>query len=625
MKKKRLGEVLRERGHLSGTDLNKALQDQQGELLHLGELLLQRGLVPKSDLISALAEVSSIPYVDCAGVHVDPEALKLIPHAMAKRCFVLPLGIQQSSLVVVMAEPQNLLILDELRFKTGRQIIPRLGFRTEIEAAIGKYYYDLEPDAAIAVPIVTPALDDQRIEFVSYSEQQRNIDAMREMEAELHQKSKTTPAVQLVASLIQAAAAKRASDIHIEPQAADTPVRFRVDGMLREYLKIPRALNNSVASRIKILSDMNIAERRAPQDRRFLVKVADRHFDLRVSTLPTQYGEKIVMRLLETDAPLQDFPTLGFPDRISECLQQMLSLPQGMILVTGPTGSGKSTTLYSSLNVVRKSSVNIITVEDPVEYAVPGLNQVQVNTKAGLTFASCLRSMLRQDPDVIMVGEIRDRETAEIALKAAQTGHLVLSTLHTNDSISAVTRLLDLGIPGFQIAASMSGIIAQRLIRKLCSCRKSAPPTPEITARLLQAGITGLPQQWNTTNGCEECDLTGYKGRIGIYEMLVIDDALRPVISKGGRNDAIRTLARSNGMRLMHEYALEHVRQGLTKIEEVLRVVPLEPSNAIACSSCRRELSPAFLFCPFCGEKKTPREASPSPQRSPVALGVVDQ
>jgi type IV pilus assembly protein PilB len=400
---------------------------------------------------------------------------------------------------------------------------------------------------------------------------------------------------------------------------------LRVDGILREHQRIPRALQNSVASRIKILSDMDIAERRAPQDGRFLVKISGHRFDLRVSTLPTQYGEKVVMRLLDADAPMQDFSTLGFPEWIASRLKQMLALPQGMILVTGPTGSGKSTTLYSCLNLVRKPSVNIVTVEDPVEYAVPGLNQVQVNSKAGLTFASCLRSILRQDPNVIMIGEIRDKETAEIALKAAQTGHLVFSTLHTNDSISAVTRLVDLGIPAFQIAASMTGIIAQRLLRRLCSCHKPAPVSPEYIAELAQAGVSAPCNLRNSAIGCDECDLTGFKGRIGIYEMLVLDDAIRLAIRDGGRIDAIRALARAGGMRLMHEYALEHVLQGLTTLEEVQRVVPLEQVALAHCASCHRELSSTFLFCPFCGERRMDQEPLVSSESPAVEIGAVTE
>jgi type IV pilus assembly protein PilB len=602
MKKKRLGDVLRERGHISPAELTKAIEEQQGKLIHLGELMLQSGAVAKKDLGAALTEVTRVPYVDCDNVEPDPEVLKLLPHSVAKRCSVFPLHCQGKKLVVVMAEPQNLATLDELRFTTGMDVITRLAFRSEIQSAVDKWYGQVEEaEATAAEAISTPANADPGMEFISSSSLQRNIDAMQEMQAELMQKS--TPAVRLVASTITAAATKMASDIHIEPQSTDTIVRLRVDGMLRDFQRIPRSLQNSLVSRIKILADMDIAERRAPQDGRFLVKISGRRVDLRVSTLPTQYGEKVVMRLLESDAPAVPFSTLGIPPEIAESLSRILAQPQGMLLVTGPTGSGKSTTLYSSLTRLRKPSVNIITVEDPVEYAVPGLNQVQVNTKAGLTFANCLRSILRQDPNVIMIGEIRDKETAEIAIKAAQTGHLVLSTLHTNDSVAAVTRLLDLGVPGFQIATSVTGIIAQRLVRRLCVCHDEIPAAPEYITRLRQVGVVNPPHKQSIPAGCDVCDLTGYKGRIGIYEMLVLNDELRSAVRGGSRNDEVRSVARQNGMRLMQEYALDRVCEGLTTLDEVLRVVPFEPIRAVNCASCHRELSPAFAFCPFCGNK----------------------
>jgi len=623
MKKKRLGEVLRERGHVSPTDLNKAIEDQQGKLIHLGELMLERGVVTKGDLAAALTEVTHVPYVDCENIEIDPEVLKLLPHAVAKRCCVLPIMAQGNKLVAAMSEPQNLHIIDELRFMSGMDIVPRLAFRGEIEAAVDKWYGAVAEQEAAVAEAIAPATEDPGMEFISSSSLQRNIEAMQEMQAELLHKS--TPAVRLVASTIAAAAEKQASDIHIESQSTETVIRLRVDGMLRDFQRIPRTLHNSVVSRIKILADMDIAERRAPQDGRFLVKISGRKIDLRVSTLPTQHGEKVVMRLLESDAPMQDFGALGLAPEIAEGLSRLLAMPQGMILVTGPTGSGKSTTLYYSLNVVRKPTVNIITVEDPVEYAVPGLNQVQVNTKAGLTFASCLRSILRQDPNVIMVGEIRDRETAEIAIKAAQTGHLVLSTLHTNDSVSAVTRLLDLGIPGFQIATSVTGIIAQRLVRRLCACRDEVPVSPEYASRLAQAGVLDPPPSQRVAIGCDYCDLTGYKGRIGIYEMLLLDDAIRQAVRSGGRNDEIRTLARNNGMKLMQEYALDRVRQGQTTLDEVLRVVPFEAIHATYCASCRHELSPAFVYCPYCGEKKSGAESSSSPHDSLVGQGAHDE
>ncbi len=625
MKKKRLGEVLRERGHVSAADLNRALQEQQQDkLLHLGELMLQRGLVAKQDLVSALMVVSQVPYFDCTAAEIEPEILKLIPAAMARRCRALPVGLQSSELIVAMAEPQNLQHIDELRFKTGKVIVPRLAFRAEIDAAIAKYY-GREEQADRSWPIAAEAEQDRGIEFISSSEQKRNIEAMREMQVELSQKAKTTPAVLLVASMIKAAAAKGASDIHVEPQTSDLAIRFRVDGLLREYQRVPRSLQNTVASRIKILSDMDISERRAPQDGRFLVKIGDRRIDLRVSTLPTQHGEKVVLRLLESSAAQANFSSLGIPPFLEERLKRMLVLPQGTILVTGPTGSGKSTTLYSALIFVRRPSINIITVEDPVEYAVPGLNQVQVNSKAGVTFATCLRSILRQDPNVIMIGEIRDRETAEIALKAAQTGHLVLSTLHTNDSISAVTRLLDLGVPAFQIASSITGIIAQRLIRRLCSCHRTAPASAEFMRQLRLAGISQPPAMQEIPNGCDECDLTGYKGRIGIYEMLALDDSVRAAIRDGGNGDDLRRLARRDGMKLMHEYALEQVCGGLTTLDEVERVVPIERMKIAVCTACQRDLAGNFLFCPYCGAHVTV-EAEPKPaDYEVVAQDVVNR
>jgi type IV pilus assembly protein PilB len=621
-KKKRLGEILHERGHVSAADLHKVLQDQQGKVVRLGELLLQRRMVSKSDLIAALGEVTTVPYVDCSQLQVPLEVLRTIPVAMARRCSMLPIKLEGGKLTVVMAEPQNLQIIDELRFKTGREIVAQFGFHDELRTAIDRLYPG-EVQAAPETPVEQSAQDTEGMEFISSSEQQRNIEAMREMQAELLQKSKTTPAVLVVASMIKAAVRRAASDIHIEPQSGETSIRFRVDGILREFQRIPKALQHSVASRVKILSDMDISERRQPQDGRFLVKIGGRRVDLRVSTLPTQYGEKVVMRLLESEAPLKDFATLGFPPVIAEQLLKMLRLPQGMILVTGPTGSGKSTTLYSALNLVRKPSINIITVEDPVEYMVPGLNQVQVNTKAGLTFASSLRSILRQDPDVIMVGEIRDKETAEIAIKAAQTGHLVLSTLHTNDAVGAVTRLMDIGVPAYQLAAAVTGIVAQRLVRRLCSCRRTVPATPDFISQMLLVGVTTSPGALQSVpTGCDECDLTGYKGRIGIYEMLAFNDSIRSAVREGGRNDEIRALAQRNGMRLMHEYALDRVQEGLTTLDEVQRVVPIEQSPTTNCPSCRRVLSGSYVFCPHCGEKTPGHGASAGHQERPEEQGV---
>jgi type IV pilus assembly protein PilB len=625
MKRKRLGEVLQERGKISAANLQELFLEQGSKAIRLGELILERELVDKPSLIEALEEVCRVAYLDCSTVQCEKAALQAVPGALAERLAVLPIRIDHSTLIVAMAEPQNLSIIDELRFTSGKEISPRLAFRSEILAAIAWHYKQTESPAQAAD--MAPSQEGIKetgpeMEFISTSSRQANRDAIQEVQAELNHRK--TPAVRLVSLIIQNAMSKQASDIHIEPQAAATVVRIRVDGVLRELASVPKNLQNSLISRIKILSDMDISERRAPQDGRFMVAVGPRKLDMRVSTLPTQFGEKVVMRLLEASAPLLSFADLGFPQDIADRISQLVSLPQGMILVTGPTGSGKSSTLYSALNLLRRPAVNIVTVEDPVEYALPGINQVHVNSRAGLTFASCLRSILRQDPNVIMVGEIRDLETAEIAMKAAQTGHLVLSTLHTNDSISAVVRLLDLGIPDYLIASSVTGILAQRLVRKLCSCHTFERLTPEYAARLAEAGSTQEPEKIAAARGCELCDHTGYKGRIGIYELIAIDESIRSVLRGSFKPDLLRNAARANGTRWTQEDALEKLYLGITTLEEIQRVVPFETVAPAECDECGRELMITFHFCPFCGiKRKTGGPASHSESPFVITNGAL--
>jgi type IV pilus assembly protein PilB len=608
MKRKKLGEILQDRGHISAEDLHQLFEEQKGKMVRLGELILERGLVDKPALVKALEEASRVPYLDCSTLPCDLLVLQSVPKSMAVRLDVLPFRAEKGRLIVVMAEPQNIATINELRFTTGKEISPRLGFRAEILSGIIRNYDLLEAAAPSpqdpAAEDTAPATD-AAMEFISTSSRQANREAIQEIQAELNQKK--TPAVRLVSEIVHTALEKQASDIHIEPQAAATVVRIRVDGVLRELESVPRAVQNSLVSRIKILSDMDIGERRAPQDGRFMVAVGQRKVDMRVSTLPTQYGEKVVMRLLEASAPILSFTDLGLPQDVASRLMQAISLPQGMLLVTGPTGSGKSTTLYSVLNLLRKPAVNIVTVEDPVEYALPGINQVHVNTRAGLTFASCLRSILRQDPNVIMIGEIRDLETAEIAMKAAQTGHLVLSTLHTNDSIAAVARLLDLGIPEYLIASSVTGILAQRLIRKLCACHGHQQVTAENAERLAAIGWTHPPQRIPCPKGCDKCDRTGYRGRVGIYELLSIDDSVRSILRGGYRPDLVRIAARAAGMRSMQEDALSKLQTGVTTLEEILRVVPTESLAGSGCERCGHELAPSYGFCPYCGTRRAAR------------------
>ncbi len=622
MKKKRLGETLLERQSISADRLEESLEEQRAHSVFLGELLFKRNLVAKEDLVAAIEDVTAVPYVDARFASIDPDLLEIIPRALAARFCVLPLAREGKGIVTLMSEPQNLRIIDELRFLTGSEIYPRFGFRTEINTAIEEHYP--------AAPVVTPEkkfskilaeVDLSKMKFVTIDSSERQKAAMKEFQAELRKEK--TPAVRLVSGMLAAAAEKKASDIHIEPQALSTVVRIRVDGILQELGQIPNELQTSLVSRVKILSDMDIAERRVPQDGRFLVQIGERSLDFRVSTLPSQYGEKVVMRVLDPTATRVSFRDLGFSDANTKVLANLLSAPQGMVLITGPTSSGKTTTLYAALNAIRKPTINIITVEDPVEYKLEGITQVQVNPRAGRTFASCLRSILRQDPNVIMVGEMRDGETAEIAMQSAQTGHLVLSTLHTNDSVAAITRMLDLNVPAFLMISSVSAIIAQRLVRRLCGCRREEAVTADFAAQLIASGIDATGALRYAAVGCPDCDFTGYKGRTGVYEMLVFDDAIRKAIRAGERDDMIRSRARSAGMHLMQEDGMQKVKDGVTTLEEVLRVIPFESTLAQRCSRCNRALAASFGFCPYCGAQSQLASASPAPDTTTTTTAGV--
>jgi type IV pilus assembly protein PilB len=604
--RKKLGELLRERGLISADDLSTALEEQQRKLILLGEVLLERNLVSRDDLVASLEEVTRVAVVDCLSVEVDPKALKLIAHEVAAKHCVLPIGFEGNGVIVAMAEPQNLQTIDELRFRTGKLISPRLGFRREIITAIENHYGASGPTRQQEPKPETLILDDVEaghVEFLCSSTRQSNQLALQELQAELH--GKPTPAVRLVSAAIAAAVEKDASDIHIESQAGGMVIRMRVDGILRELTHVPAELRTTVISRVKILADMDIAERRKPQDGRIVVRVGKKNLDLRISTLPTHHGEKVVIRLLDPSAPRLLFSDLGMSADICESLDRVLHRPQGMLLVTGPTGSGKTTTLYAGLNQLRSPSVNIVTVEDPVEYMLEGVNQVQVHVKAGLTFAQCLRSILRQDPNIIMVGEIRDGDTAEIALKAAQTGHLVLTTVHTNDSTAAIARLIDLKIPPFLIASSVTAIMSQRLVRKLCTCRKRVSATPEYIAQMLATGAEDTERVMYVPGQCSTCDFTGYKGRVCVCEILVLNEQVQNLIRSDARPEEIRMMARSQGMRTTYEDALGKVRAGITTLEEVTRVVSSESIGAATCSQCSRQLFDKFLFCPYCGTKRS--------------------
>jgi len=600
-KRKKLGTVLRERQHISENELEKALHEQKQKVAMLGEVLLASGKVPKPHLIAALEEASGVRYLDLDITPVDLELLERVPRETAEKLCAIPVERRGTKITVAMSRPQDLAAVDELRFRLGAEIDVVLAFREEVLAAIARHYSPRPENVVFGTMVeLKDNVDPDKIEFFSASSSERNEEAIREFQQEL--RGKQTPAVHLVSTILSAAAAKGASDIHIEQQPTGTLIRIRVDGLLRDLGQAPTEVRGSLISRVKILADMDIAERRVPQDGRLLARIGHTQYDLRVSTLPTQYGEKVTIRLLDPSSARVGFRDLGLSPQHSASLAAVLKQPQGMILVTGPTGSGKSTTLYAALHLLRSPRISILTIEDPVEYQMEGINQVQVNPRAGRTFASCLRSMLRQDPNVIMVGEIRDSETAEIAMEVSQTGHLVLSTLHTNDSIGAITRLLDLNVPAFLLASSVTAIIAQRLVRKLCPCKKKERMRAEKSADLAAAGLREIPEYIYVPVGCKECDRSGYRGRIGVYEMLVLDDFIKDAISSGSRDDQVRSLARSLGMTFMDQDALGKVAAGATTLEEVLRVVPIENLSAASrCEGCSKYLVAAFHFCPYCG------------------------
>jgi type IV pilus assembly protein PilB len=494
---------------------------------------------------------------------VDPDALRDIPRAVAERYLVLPLQISADRILVAMADATNVFAMDEIRSRTGRRVEPIEVPQEELEAAIDQYYANLAR-TSVNVSATTRDLG----ESVAATDYGNLVDkAFAEM---LDQ----APVVRIVEQILRDAVRMRASDIHIEPRAEHLSVRFRVDGQLQTITNLQSDMQRYILSRIKILAGEDIAETRVPQDGRFATVVDDRPIDLRVSTLPTFWGEKAVMRILDKSRALVSLNQLGFMPEMRKIYEDLITQSQGMLLVTGPTGSGKTTTLYASLYAINDDAKNITTVEDPIEYEVAGLNQVQVHPHIDLTFANALRSILRQDPDVILVGEIRDTETAEMAFRAALTGHLVLSTLHTNDAPGAATRLVDMGIAPYLIASTVVGILAQRLVRRLCShCRETYEPNAEELERLQLTPEQAAKLQFNRGRGCAHCRNTGYSGRIALYELLAMNNDLRDGISQGMNAAQLRQVALRSGMKSLKYDGLMKVHQGITSAAEVAKVM----------------------------------------------------
>lgn len=556
--KVRIGDVLVEEGYISTKQVEEALAVQKtsgGK--KLGEVVVEMGLVSENQLAKALEKRLKVPYVDLSITKIDPAAVTKIPEDIAKSKNVVAYQIANNRLMVATDDPVNFYIFDDLKVITAMEIVPRLSTKTMIKAVIDKFYSSQAIDSTMS-----------ELENEAGTDIQQNI-----AQAESEGRIDNAPIVKLVNMMVETAFRMKCTDIHIEAFKDRTRIRFRIDGELVEQeMKIPPSFHNSIITRIKILAGMNIAERRIPLDGRFGTRIDGINLDMRVSTIPCVYGEKCVIRLLSTaDAAAKKITDLGMTDYNYEMFKQIIRCPNGVMLVTGPTGSGKSTTLYATLGELSKPNVNIVTVEDPVEKKIDGINQCQINDKAGMTFAAALRSILRQDPDIIMVGEIRDGETADIAIRAAITGHFVLSTLHTNDAASTILRLVDMGVEPYMVATSVVGIIAQRLVKLLCTaCKETFTLSDPDELKLMNIN---KPVQICRPHpgGCKSCHNSGYSGRTAIHEIIVTTPDIKELISSGGTAEQIGALARKNGTLLLRDNVTKMVLAGKTSMDELVK------------------------------------------------------
>jgi len=557
---RKYGQLLLDRGILTKSQLVDILRIKKHQEDELAQLIINRGWAEPVDAFSCLADALGIPFIELKDYTIDPEVLELISRDLAVKYNIFPVFKIEETLTVAMVNPGDVRALDTLRRETGLEIEPAISTEADILQAIENHYkQDENLDASFDEVI-------QNIERQHTKQDEGTSSTER-----LKQLSAETPVVKLVNLIVSQAIIDRASDIHIEPEEKSLQVRYRIDGVLHENLSPPKHLQAAIISRIKILADLDIAESRIPQDGRFQVVLKGREIDLRVSTLPTVYGENVVMRLLDKSSLVLNLEDLGLEEYSYQQFKRILDSSYGVILVSGPTGSGKTTTLYSALQKINTPDKNIITVEDPVEYRLKRIRQSQVNVKAGLTFAAGLRSILRQDPDVIMVGEIRDSETAKIAVESALTGHLVLSTIHTNDAPGGLTRLTEMGVEPFLTASATIGIIAQRLVRRICEfCKVSYEPKASALSSLdLNPDEQSV---FYRGEGCQECKNTGYKGRVGIYEIMIISDEIREMTLQHASSDRIKKVAEQNGMVSLRQDALNRARKGVTSLEEVFRV-----------------------------------------------------
>ena len=559
---KRLGDMLLESGYITTSQLETALGQQKGSGKRLGEVLIDSGYITEKELIDVLCMQLGIDFVDLSNVILPTELTNVIPKSLAKKYNMVPVKVTPDDVYLAMSDPMNLIAQEEARAAARRRIIPMVSTKIAIERAVMQLYGN--EGAARAI-------EDMRNEATASAAGAESTD-VRFVATSLDgdDDAQSAPTIRLVNSIIERAATERASDVHLEPREGDLQVRMRIDGLMRNVLTVPRDLQGSVISRLKIMGGMNIAERRVPQDGRANVRIKSRDIDLRLSTLPTIYGESVVVRLLDKSSQLLDPKGIGLYGENLDKYHRLIHSNNGVLLIAGPTGSGKSSTMYTMIRELNTEQVKLITLEDPVEYNIDGINQVQINEKTGLTFSSGLRSILRQDPDIVAVGEIRDGETAEIAMRAAITGHLVLSTIHTYDSLSTIDRLLDIGVEPYLISSGLRGIVSQRLVRRICPhCREEYQPSADDLDLLGLSAASG--EKFYHGKGCPLCFHTGYRGRTGVFEILVIDRELRRAIAENAGRDAIRMLLERADFATLSASVIKLVHDGVTTVEEATR------------------------------------------------------
>lgn len=589
-----MGKILLQEGVLRAEELEKAYKDMQPSEF-ISDAIVRLGIASESRILKAMQDNLKVEYIDLREAQLQSAAVRFLPRELCEKNRILPVRLDGNQLTIAMADPSDIYKYDNISVMTGLKVIPLLAASSEILLHLKTFYGERDQDLGHDADDIEDLEPLDEIDIViDADDSDLNI-------SELISSSAIPPVIRIVNAIISEAVRYRASDIHIEPKTKCTLIRYRVDGMLHSKIRVPAELHSAVVSRLKILAKMDIAERRRPQDGRITVKAGVRIVDMRVSCLPSINGEKVVLRILDKSAAIKGLTELGVMSSDLKKLQLIAAKPSGVIISTGPTGSGKTTMLYSILASIMDPSKNFETIEEPVEYFLEEATQIAVREKIGLTFAQVLRSTLRQDPDIILVGEMRDFETADVAFKAALTGHLVFTTLHTNSSVASITRLMDMEIKPYIIASALQGIIAQRLVRRICpDCITLVEPDPDLLKALkIPPGVMG--ESVSKGKGCEKCNNSGYRGRVGIFELFVMTEDYRQMISSSYRESELLQLAKTEGMRTLVEDGVEKVRAGQTTLEELLRVLGPQTGNERSCDGCQRLIDPKFVFCPFCG------------------------